>query len=40
MKQKHFIGIQAIREEDTELRERNTKGNGLGVNINSKNIGG
>ena len=26
MKQKHFIDIQAIREEDTELRERNTKG--------------
>lgn len=25
MKQKHFIDIQAIREEDTELRERNTK---------------
>ena len=24
MKQKHFIDIQAIREEDTELRERNT----------------
>ena len=24
MKQKHFIDIQNIREEDTELRNRNT----------------
>ena len=26
MKQKHFIDIQNIREENTELRESNTKG--------------
>ena len=41
MKQKHFIDIQAIRLEDTELRERNTKAFHVGdiVQITEKQDG-